>query len=114
MDETNLSTDYTRNKIRLEVLPYLSEKINDRAIGHIANMGSDALLIEDFIESELSKVKDMVITVSDNSHESDMGSSIIDGESIVSNTKATAEHSEAPGINEHTEPIVTILSLIHI
>lgn len=108
VDETNLSTDYTRNKIRLEVLPYLSEKINDRAIGHIANMGSDALLIEDFIESELSKVKDMVITVSDNSHESDMGSSIIDGESIVSNTKATAEHSEAPGINEHTEPIVTI------
>ena len=62
VDETNLSTDYTRNRIRLEVLPCLSDRINNRAIEHIASIGSDALLVNDFIESELNKVADKVIT----------------------------------------------------
>lgn len=31
MDITNKSTEYTRNKIRLELLPYIKENINKKA-----------------------------------------------------------------------------------
>lgn len=34
-DLTNLETDYTRNKIRLKVLPYISENINENVKEHI-------------------------------------------------------------------------------
>ena len=54
-DETNLTEDYTRNKIRLGVLPKARE-INPKASEHI-NMTAESLgLIEDYIKCELDKI----------------------------------------------------------
>lgn len=39
-DQTNLLEDYSRNKIRLRVLPYVTKEINDQAVRHIVNTGS--------------------------------------------------------------------------
>lgn len=39
-DSTNLETDYMRNRIRLELLPYIREKINPGADRHIAGMSA--------------------------------------------------------------------------
>ncbi len=39
-DSTNLKTDYYRNRLRLEVIPYLNDKINDNASAHIASAAS--------------------------------------------------------------------------
>lgn len=41
-DATNLETDYTRNKIRLKLLPYIEENINDGVRGNI-NRASEML-----------------------------------------------------------------------
>lgn len=41
IDETNLLEDYSRNKIRLRVLPFVREHINERASEHIVNASED-------------------------------------------------------------------------
>lgn len=50
MDETNLTTEYSRNKIRLELIPYIQSNINKRAEYNIVNAGSTLNEIEDYLE----------------------------------------------------------------
>jgi len=50
-DSTNLETDYTRNKIRLELLPYVEKKLNAKAIKHIAAIGDSVREANEFIQS---------------------------------------------------------------
>ena len=38
-DETNHQTEYTRNRIRLEILPLLAQGVNGQAASHIAQAG---------------------------------------------------------------------------
>lgn len=45
-DSTNLETEYTRNKIRLQVMPHLTE-INQEAINHINALGND---VKEYLE----------------------------------------------------------------
>lgn len=49
-DSTNLSDDYTRNKLRLHVLPYLEKELNGAATAHIAETGRHLQKIEDYME----------------------------------------------------------------
>ena len=51
IDSTNLSHDYTRNKIRLDIMPLLRE-INDGADRHIAQLALDALDIRKSVQGE--------------------------------------------------------------
>ena len=61
-DSTNLSTDYVRNRIRLEVLPYLNEKINERSSEHIASLAADMNEIKAHIDNETDRnIKDMCV-----------------------------------------------------
>lgn len=48
-DSTNFTEDYTRNKIRHRVLPYLSENINDNSISHICQAADELREIEDYL-----------------------------------------------------------------
>lgn len=50
-DCTNYDTDYTRNLIRHEILPLL-EKINARAMEHIASTAGELREIEDYLTAE--------------------------------------------------------------
>ena len=47
-DSTNSETLYARNRIRNELLPWVKEKINDRADEHILNMASLALQADEY------------------------------------------------------------------
>ncbi len=51
-DATNLEMEYTRNKIRLHVLPYIEENINSRAISHMVKSAQMLKEVEDFIEKQ--------------------------------------------------------------
>lgn len=51
-DATNLQTEYTRNKIRLQVLPYLEKHINSQAISHIVKSAQMLKEVEEFIEKQ--------------------------------------------------------------
>ena len=53
-DSTNLSTDYSRNKIRLQILPIMKE-INEGAVNHIIEIANEASVLQGDIVTEISK-----------------------------------------------------------
>lgn len=55
IDETNLSNEYTRNKIRNELLPYMEENINKQSIRHIQEASIKLRKIACFLEEETKK-----------------------------------------------------------
>lgn len=58
MDSTNETTEYSRNKIRLELLPYIKENINQRAEYNIVNAAENLGEISDYLDKEAKKAYD--------------------------------------------------------
>lgn len=52
IDATNLEDKYSRNKIRLHVLPYLVENINRQSVAHIVNTAQMLKEVEDYVEKQ--------------------------------------------------------------
>ncbi|MDD6324761.1 MAG: tRNA lysidine(34) synthetase TilS [Lachnospiraceae bacterium] len=48
-DRTNLSCDYTRNRIRLQILPMLAQELNDQAVSHIAQAAERLQEVQDYL-----------------------------------------------------------------
>ncbi|MDU4934083.1 MAG: tRNA lysidine(34) synthetase TilS [Peptostreptococcaceae bacterium] len=60
IDKTNLESIYTRNKIRLELIPYMKDNFNSNIIESIVRMGNSLRSDNDYIESEaLIKFKEV-------------------------------------------------------
>lgn len=55
-DSSNLSSDYTRNKLRLEVIPHLQE-INPRVEDTFAENAARFAEVESFLENEINKIR---------------------------------------------------------
>ena len=51
-DSTNLKTDYTRNKIRLELIPYMKRNINPVSGEHILRLSEQLSQIEEYMEQQ--------------------------------------------------------------
>ena len=64
-DSTNLSNEYTRNRLRSMIFPLLTEKVNPRAIDHLCSFAGDMSDISDFINTSAQKILEKAI--SDNS-----------------------------------------------
>ncbi|MBP5773068.1 MAG: tRNA lysidine(34) synthetase TilS, partial [Eubacterium sp.] len=60
-DSTNDSTDYTRNKIRLEIMPLL-ENINDNAMQNITNASNELADTSDYIEKDVDEAYEEFVT----------------------------------------------------
>ncbi|MDD7348721.1 MAG: tRNA lysidine(34) synthetase TilS [Clostridiales bacterium] len=54
-DATNEQEDYSRNKIRLRVFPYVEEEINSRAKQHVAKAAQKIALQNSYIEKQAKK-----------------------------------------------------------
>lgn len=52
VDKSNFTDEYTRNKIRLQILPYITENINERAIEHINETADYMAEVLEYIEEE--------------------------------------------------------------
>ena len=52
VDETNLTEEYTRNKIRLSIMPQIKESINEQVVSHMEVTASNLALIDDYMESQ--------------------------------------------------------------
>ncbi|MFQ9516695.1 MAG: tRNA lysidine(34) synthetase TilS [Eubacterium sp.] len=57
-DSTNTDMEYSRNKIRLELLPYIKENINHKAEYNIVNAAENLGEISDFLDKEAKKAYD--------------------------------------------------------
>ncbi len=62
-DESNFSTEYTRNKIRLETIPYINERFGVDFSDKLIRLGENAFLDEEFItesaDREMKKCVDI-------------------------------------------------------
>lgn len=55
IDRTNLEAIYSRNKIRLKILPYMKEEFNENIITSIVRMSNSLKLDSDYIDSQVEK-----------------------------------------------------------
>jgi tRNA(Ile)-lysidine synthase len=55
-DATNFETGYTRNRIRLDLMPYIKDNINQAAVSHIAETAMLAADISRYMEQQAQKV----------------------------------------------------------
>lgn len=62
-DKTNLSTEYSRNKIRLDILPYVTKEINEKAIEHIVNTAIMVTEAEQYINKNVQIMYDRIVSV---------------------------------------------------
>ncbi len=51
-DSTNLDCDYTRNKVRNQLIPYIEEHINAKATEHLVQFGDHAGEIDDYFQKK--------------------------------------------------------------
>ena len=66
IDESNLENIYTRNKIRLELIPYMKDNFNTNLIESIVRMSNNLRSDSDYIESDAEeKFKDICKVTSD-------------------------------------------------
>lgn len=69
IDSTNLENIYTRNKIRLDLIPYMKENFNENIVEAIARMGNNLKSDSDYIEQEALKMFNEVSKTNDDSIE---------------------------------------------
>ena len=72
IDSSNLETDYMRNKIRLELLPYLKKEINVNVEKNIKRFSYLSQIDNDYIEHECKKAFDNLVKIFDNKAEIDI------------------------------------------
>ncbi len=60
MDETNLDTEYSRNRIRHQVLPELKQ-INGQAVAHINQSAAFLQEMRDFLNEEAEHIREMYV-----------------------------------------------------
>lgn len=78
-DETNFMAEYTRNKLRLEIMPAIKSAINSRAAEHINMAGQSLCQINDYMEKQCEEIYgSSAVTKYDN------GSLYIDGKIFCS------------------------------
>lgn len=69
IDATNLEAIYSRNKIRLKILPYMKSEFNDNIIDSIVRMGDSLRSDSDYINSQVDKIAEYAVkTYSDGSY----------------------------------------------
>lgn len=69
IDKTNLESIYTRNRIRLELIPYMKEHFNGNVIESIVRLSNSMKSDGDYIDSESMKAYKEVCTIDENSVE---------------------------------------------
>ena len=55
-DATNLETDYTRNKLRLQALPWLEREINPEAVSHLARGAAHVQKAQRYLEKQAERL----------------------------------------------------------
>ena len=63
-DSTNLSNDYTRNKIRLSILPIVTKEINERAIEHITSLSDQLTEVANYLDQVTEREFRKIATLS--------------------------------------------------
>ena len=63
IDKSNFSEDYTRNKIRLNLIPYVEENINAKGSAHVLDMSRQLLEINHYLERQADVLYDSFVII---------------------------------------------------
>lgn len=66
IDSTNQKVEYTRNRIRLNVIPLLQKEINRKSLEHINNASENVKEAEDFLKKITNQVYEKVVYTDNN------------------------------------------------
>lgn len=66
IDATNFETEYTRNKIRLSVLPLLEKELNPQAAAHIAGVSGQLQKVQDYVKRQVGRAAQRCIVTDSN------------------------------------------------
>lgn len=66
MDESNFTEEYTRNKIRLNILPYVTENINEKAVLHINELSRSMVELSEYLDEEAERLSEKYVTFKSN------------------------------------------------
>jgi tRNA(Ile)-lysidine synthase len=113
-DQSNLEDDYTRNKLRLNVIPYVQENVNRQAVSHIDKASKIIYEAWEYIEEQTDKALDrcvekkkeaIIIHISEFQNESDMIK-----KNIIRKCISYYESSLKDITNTHVENIMALVS----
>ncbi|WP_461812582.1 tRNA lysidine(34) synthetase TilS [Faecalimonas sp.] len=65
-DQTNLSDDYTRNRIRHHVIQNLEQGVNKKTVAHFSEAMERIWELQDYIEGEVKKLYELVVLKKEN------------------------------------------------
>lgn len=60
-DRTNLETEYTRNRLRLELIPYMEQYLNQGAVKHIAEAAESLREVQDYMDRQMKRAAERCI-----------------------------------------------------
>lgn len=113
-DKTNLEDEYTRNKIRLNIIPYLQENINRQVITHIDNTSKIIYEAWEYLEEETDKVYSRCVESKDQSNivkiTAFMNESEIIKKNIIRKCISNYEIGLKDITNAHVESILALIS----
>ncbi len=72
IDKTNYEDNYTRNKIRLNMLPYATRQINSKAVSHIARTAGMLREAQEYIEKNAQKKMEQIVCVQNGQYSFDV------------------------------------------
>ncbi len=64
VDSTNLGNDYTRNRVRNQIIPMLHNEVNDNASKNIANLIDDLRGLKEFVDTQVELFYKKVVRLS--------------------------------------------------
>lgn len=67
-DSTNATDDYTRNRVRNHVIPFLEQEVNREAVSHINQLMEQAREVEAYLEGEVTKWYGLAVREEKKSH----------------------------------------------
>ena len=72
MDSSNNSLDYTRNKVRLNLLPYLKKEFNENIVDTLCRNAEIFSIEDDFINEEAKKAYEKCVIISNDTKKVDL------------------------------------------
>ncbi len=60
-DESNFTDDYTRNRLRSHVIPYLEEQVNRQAVFHMSETMESMRMVGEYVEQETKRYEGLCI-----------------------------------------------------
>lgn len=62
IDETNESDEYTRNRVRNHLIPYMERELNEKTVSHINDTMDYMRQVQEYLEEQTHKYKKMCLT----------------------------------------------------